>query len=248
VQNNGDVTRLTLEVIVSTLDDAIEAARGGADRLEVVRDLSSGGLTPPIDVVRRIQAEVPLPLRVMVRESDGYSCRSDDERRLLLDAARTLDALEVDGIVIGWIAEGRVDQVTLAAVLGAAPSLRATFHRAFDALPDPVATFDTLRQYPQIDRVLTGAGTGTWKSRCSTLERYARASGDALIVLPGGGIDADALEALADCRFVTEAHIGRAARIESAVDGRVSAEAIRMLRSAASRRDDSRESRPGRLP
>jgi copper homeostasis protein len=224
---------LILEVIVSTLDDALEAARGGADRLEVVRDLSRGGLTPSIDLVRRIQAEVPLPLRVMVRESDGYSCDSDDERQALVDAVRALDALGVDGIVIGWIADGHVDQKTLASVLNTAPSLHATFHRAFDTLPDPVAAFDVLRRHPQIDRVLTGAGTGTWKSRCARLEQYARAAGDDLIVLPGGEIDADALRTLADAGCVAEAHVGRAARQASAVDGRVSAERIRTLRRAA---------------
>jgi copper homeostasis protein len=224
---------LTLEVIVSTVEDAVESARGGADRLEVVRDLSRGGLTPSIDLVRRIQAEVPLPLRVIVRESDGYSCDSGDERQALVDAAGALDALEVDGIVIGWIAVGQVDQETLEAVLNAGPSLRATFHRAFDELPDPVAGFDVLQGYPQIDRVLTGAGTGPWTSRLATLERYARAAGNGLVVLPGGGIDAGALGVLARSGYVTEAHVGRAARKESTVDGRVSADAIRTLRRAA---------------
>lgn len=225
--------RLALEVIVSSVEDALEAVRGGADRLEVVRDLSRGGLTPSIDLVRRIQAHVQLPLRVMVRESDGYTCSSEGERRALVSAAQAFGALEVDGIVVGWVADGRVDEKTLTSVLAAAPSVRATFHRAFDDLPDPYAAFDVLRRHPQIDRVLTGAGAGPWASRLATLERYTRAAGDGLIVLPGGGIDADALRLLARTDYVTEAHVGRAARTESSVDGRVSADAIRGLRRAA---------------
>src|SRR5262245_41657408 len=122
---------LILEVIASSVEDAIAAARGGAHRLEVVRDLSSGGLTPSIDLVRRIQREVPLPLRVMVRESDGFVCSSNDERRALADHAMMLDALGVDGIVVGWTRDARIDEETLASVLEAGPSLRATFHRAF---------------------------------------------------------------------------------------------------------------------
>jgi copper homeostasis protein CutC len=59
-----------LEVIVTSLDDAIEAERGGATRLEVVRDLDRGGLTPSLGLVHDIVAAVRIPIRVMVRESD----------------------------------------------------------------------------------------------------------------------------------------------------------------------------------
>lgn len=227
------MTRLALEVIVSSVDDAIEAARGGAHRLEVVRERDRGGLTPPIALVQAIQRAVPLPLRVMVRESDGFACSSNDERRALADQAMMLDALGVDGIVVGWTRDARIDEETLAHVLEAGPSLRATFHRAFDALPDPEAALRVLRRFQQIDRVLTGAGTGAWTSRCATLRRYTRWAGTRIVVLPGGGIDEEALRALALCDSVTEAHVGRAARVGRAIDARVSAEAVRALRLAA---------------
>ena len=77
--------RLALEVIASSVEDAVEAARGGAHRLEIVRDLSRAGLTPAIELVQQIQREVALPLRVMVRESDGFACGSNDECRMLVD-------------------------------------------------------------------------------------------------------------------------------------------------------------------
>jgi copper homeostasis protein len=75
-----------VEVIVQTVEDAREATRGGARRLEVVRDIRSGGLTPPVSLVRAIAAETPLPLRVILRENDGYGT---DARELpaLRDAA-----------------------------------------------------------------------------------------------------------------------------------------------------------------
>ena len=61
-----------LEVIVQSVADAAEAEAGGADRLEVVREIERDGLTPPLDLVRSIIAATSLPLRVMVRESDGF--------------------------------------------------------------------------------------------------------------------------------------------------------------------------------
>jgi copper homeostasis protein len=224
--------RLTLEVIATSVEDAIEAARGGAGRLEVVRDLARDGLTPPIELVRRIQREVDLPLRVMVRESEGFACRSGDERRMLVDAAAAFDALGVDGLVVGWTRGDAIDEDTLAGVLSAAPSLRATFHHAFDALPDPENSLHVLQRFPQIDRVLTHGGSGAWPPRCATFTRYAQWGAPAISVLPGGGVDRDALCALAACGCVTEAHVGRAARIGHTVDGPVSAEAVRRLLEA----------------
>jgi copper homeostasis protein len=218
---------------VTSVEDAVEAARGGADRLEVVRELSRDGFTPSIDLVRRIHREVAVPLRVMVRESDGFACRSDDERRALVNSAAELNALGVDGLVVGWIRAGRIDEETLACVLDAAPAVRATFHRAFDSLGDPEAALRTLRRYPRVDRVLTGGGAGSWVSRSATLQRYARWAGSGLTLLPGGGIDEAAIRVLSTCDSVTEVHVGRAARLGHAVDGRVSAAAVTILRRAA---------------
>jgi copper homeostasis protein len=222
---------LTLEVIVSSVEDAIAAARGGADRLEVVRELDRSGLTPSIDLVRQIRHEVDLPLRVMVREADGFECRSQDECRLLADQAAALDAIRVDGLVVGWTRDGVIDESTLARVLRAAPTTRATFHHAFDQLPDPEAALRVLQQHRQIDRVLTRGGSGGWTSRCPAFARLARWAAPQITILPGGGVDADALRALAACGAVTEAHVGRAARVGGAVGGRVSAEAVSALRS-----------------
>ena len=60
-----------LEVIACSVEDAIQAEEGGADRLEIVSDLDVGGLTPPLELVREIRSEVNLPLRVMLREEAG---------------------------------------------------------------------------------------------------------------------------------------------------------------------------------
>lgn len=219
---------MNLEIIATSLEDAVAAWRGGAHRLEVVRDLSRGGFTPSLDLVRRIQREVPLPLRAMVRESDGFCCGSDDERRALCDYAAAFAALRLDGIVVGWTRDGRVDEETLGCVLATTPPLRATFHCAFDTLSDPEAALQVLRHHEQIDYVLTSAGAGPWTVRCETLARYARWAGPRIAMLIGGGVDAEAIPMLARSG-AAEAHVGRAARSGQAIDGRVSAEAVRGL-------------------
>ena len=69
IQSNPTPPRAKiLEVIVSSLEDAKQAEAGGADRLEVVRDLEVGGLTPDFQLVEQIAGAVRIPIRVMLRE------------------------------------------------------------------------------------------------------------------------------------------------------------------------------------
>ncbi|MCB1022260.1 MAG: copper homeostasis protein CutC, partial [Acidobacteria bacterium] len=151
-----------LEVIAMTVDEAREAERGGADRLEIVRDLDQGGLTPTLETVRAIQAAVDLPLRVMVRETADYKMRTSDDLERMRDAAAAFGAMQVDGIVVGFEKHGQADLESVGAILEAAPKTPATFHRAFEAVDDPLAEIARMRTLPQIDHILTSGGDGDW--------------------------------------------------------------------------------------
>ena len=163
--------RPLLEVIVQTLADALEAARGGADRLEVVRALEDGGLTPPLALVQEIAAQVTLPLRVMVRENAGYTT-GDGERPALRRAAAAFADARVDGIVIGFADAGELELDYVADVLTAAPEINVTFHRAFDQLRDPLAAIDAISRVPRVDRILTSGGAGPPSVRAERLRGY----------------------------------------------------------------------------
>lgn len=223
---------MLIEVIACSVDDAIEAERGGAGRVEIVRDLDRGGLTPPLDLVRRIRDRVSIPIRVMIRDAGGYAVRGDEAIARLAAAAAACAASGADGIVAGFLRGDRVDARPLEAVLAAGAPLRATFHHAFDDLPDPRAAIHELRQWEQIDRVLTtGRGRG-WARKAAQLGVLARHASPGIRVLAGGGVDAAALRVLARAG-VAEAHVGRAAREPQAAQGTVSARRVAALVEAA---------------
>ena len=221
---------MLLEVIVQSVADAREAQAGGADRLEVVREIARDGLTPSLDLVRAIQAEVPLPLRVMVRESDGFGITSPHELRILQHAFADLADLGVHGAVVGFARGGALDLGLLASVLSVAPGLPVTLHRAFDSVSDPEAAIDAALAFPQIDRILTSAGDGDWPRRCERLAGWSRRAGPRLTFLPGGGLDEEALRVLAASGCVTEAHVGKAARFPQVSTAPVSSERVARLR------------------
>lgn len=223
---------LVLEVIVSSVEDARAAEAGGADRLEVVRGLEAGGLTPPLDLVRAIAAETLLPLRVMVRENDGYELRTG-ELHQLRRAAAEFAALGVDGLVIGFASEGEPRLDDVARVLEAAPGVRATFHRAFDQLRDPLNAIDAITALPQIDRILTSGGSGTPEERAARLARYSARAGNRLTIIAGYAVDEAMIAAIARTGCVREAHVGRAVRERDSQQGTVLAERVRRLVSVA---------------
>src|SRR3954462_3158843 len=118
---------LLLEVIVQSAADARASTEGGADRLEVVRAIDQGGLTPLLSVVQAITAETRLPLRVMVRENDGYELAAGELPALLRAAAAFIDA-GVDGIVIGFAEAGEIVLDDLLQVIDGLPPVQITFH------------------------------------------------------------------------------------------------------------------------
>ena len=229
------MNQLLLEVIVQTVADAVEAARGGADRLEVVRNIAAGGLTPPLAIVRAIAAETALPLRVMVRENAGYQTTAR-ELNALRAAAAEFAALGVDGLglVLGFADPSRIHRADVMSVLASAPYVRATFHRAFDCLEDSLTAIDALRHVPQIDRVLTSGGDGAPAARCARLSVLAARAGDRFGIIAGGGVTEELIELIARQRCVHEVHVGRAAREGNDPDAPVSEARVRRLRQLAS--------------
>jgi copper homeostasis protein len=230
---------LLLEVIVQTVEDAVAATRGGADRLEVVRDIRQGGLTPALSLVSEIAAATPLPLRVMVRERDSYTLESPDLDPLR-HAARELARLGVDGIVAGFATAGMPALDDLRRVVDSSV-LRVTFHRAFDALRDPLGAVDLVAAVPGVDRILTSGGDGPPSVRADRLARLAARAAGRLTIVAGGGVDREALECFVRTACVREVHVGRAARPNHDPDAPVSVHLVSGLRAIADRSG-------GRLP
>jgi len=215
-----------LEVIVCSVADAVEAERGGAGRLEIVRDLHQGGLTPSLELVREIKLATELPVRVMLRESPSYRTNGPDEADLLCRAAEAFASLDVDGFVLGFLNGGEVDVELTQRVLACAPHIRATFHHAFENTNEKLRAIREVKRLPQVDRILSHGGTDQLTSRVQRLAEYEHAGAPELTILAGGGIDAKAIMEIKRATRIREFHVGRAARLNFQVDGGVQASLV----------------------
>lgn len=220
---------MILEVIACSVDDAIEAQKGGASRLEVVRDLDRGGLTPSIDLIREIKNAVDLPMRVMVRESDGFTTSGEMEVEKLCKIAAELSELGVDGLVVGFLKGDRVDLDATARVLHCAPALKATFHHAFEAAGDQLQALREIKTLSQVDRILSSGGAGEWEARMQRLDHYVHRGAPEITIIAGGRIAGDEIASLRRATRIREFHVGRAARRGFSIDGDVEAELVREL-------------------
>lgn len=212
---------LLLEVIACSVADAIEAEQGGAHRLEVVRDLGQGGLTPSWQLVEEIKRAVDLPLRVMLRDSTTFEVTGPDEIARLCEAAEHFASLDVDGFVLGFVKGREVDIELTQQVLACAPVVRATFHHAFEETKNKVRALSDLRRLPQVDRVLSSGGTDELQLRIQRLDEYQKAASPELAIIAGGVVDGDAIVKIGRETAIREFHVGRAARARFRVEGRV---------------------------
>lgn len=56
-----------IEVIVQNDEEAIEAEKLGADRLELVAAIQEGGLTPSYGTIKQVLHSVRIPVSIMIR-------------------------------------------------------------------------------------------------------------------------------------------------------------------------------------
>ncbi|WP_245931203.1 copper homeostasis protein CutC [Actinokineospora auranticolor] len=144
-----------LEIIALTVADAVAAQDGGADRIEVVAEMDRDGLTPRPELVAEMRAAVDIPLRIMVRGTDGFTADADELARLLAVVAE-LRAAGAEEFVLGFLTEdGHVDLEATRVVVESLDGCPWTFHRAVDHAADTERAWADLRGLPGLDTVLT---------------------------------------------------------------------------------------------
>ncbi|MFF9016368.1 copper homeostasis protein CutC [Streptomyces sp. NPDC014870] len=223
--------RAVLEVIALDEEDAVAAQAGGADRLELVTDMAADGLTPSRTGFAAIRAAVDIPLRVMLRLTDGFAAGDID--RLVARAADLRDA-GADQFVLGFLTpDGDADLVAVERLVTVLDGCRWTFHRAIDRTPDRDALRKQLADLPGLDTYLTaGSPTGVDDGLPVLLAEAARAGepGYEPQILVGGGLRLDHLPRLRAAGLAAF-HIGGASRPHGWT-APVSPDAVRVWREA----------------
>lgn len=178
-----------LEVCIDTLESAIAAESGGADRLELCKDLSVGGLTPSVELALQVIQATAIPCMMMVRPRGGNFVYSTAEFARMKKAVILAHKLELKGVVFGLLLpDGHIDVVRTTELVALARPMQVTFHRAFDECADPFLALKQL-QVIGVDRILTSGQKAKATDAPNLLSELVVKSKGRPVIMPGSGIN-----------------------------------------------------------
>ena len=202
-----------LEISVEALESALAAERGGADRIELCRNLSVGGVTPDADLLRAVRAQVRIPIFSMVRPRAGdfvYSSAEFTEMKRSVVGAKESG---MDGVVLGVLTkEHRVDVERTRELTELARPLPVTYHRAFDEIADLDQALEDIIQ-SGAKRILTSGGAKSALEGAATLAELIDAAGERIAIVPGAGISSVNIAEVARRTRAREFHSGLSAAL-----------------------------------
>ncbi len=199
--------RILVEICCGSLEDALEAAAGGADRVELCSALFLGGLTPSFGTIAEAKARLKIPVVVMIRPRGGGFCYTPTEMAVMERDTVLAGEQGADGIVFGILkADGAIDEERCRRIRKLIGSRQAVFHRAFDVTPDPFRSLDQLVEMG-FTRVLTSGQEDTAPEGAALIKRLIDYAGDRIEVLPGGGIKPNTLRQIVEATGCKQVHL-----------------------------------------
>ncbi len=195
-----------LEIAAGSVASALAAQEGGADRVELCDNLGEGGTTPSYGTLAVVRERLHIPIHVLIRPRGGDFLYDEAELEVMRRDIEACAQLGCDGVVIGALdADGAVDVARCRELIAAAGKLGVTFHRAFDAVRDQAHALEDVIALG-CARVLTSGGRASAPEGAEAIAALVRRAGPRLAVMPGAGIDAGNVRALAERTGAPEFH------------------------------------------
>jgi copper homeostasis protein len=211
---------MRIEICVDSVEGALAAQRGGADRVELCDNLMEGGTTPSAGTIKLARKLLTIGIQVIIRPRAGDFLYSDVEMDVMREDIRVAKQLRADGVVIGCLtAAGDIDVPRTRELIELARPLNVTFHRAFDLCREPRQALEDLVSLG-VDRVLTSGQEASCLEGLDLLAELNRQAAGRLIVLPGGGITPRNVRRIVEATGVSEVHLSARSSVESRMEFR----------------------------
>lgn len=191
---------MQLEICVDSVESAMAAERGGAQRVELCSDYAEGGITPSAGLIALVRQRIGIGLFVMIRPRGGDFCYTGLEFEVMQQDVRQARELGADGIVLGVLDEhARIDVERTRQLVELAAPLPVTFHRAIDMTPNPCAALSEVIATGAA-RVLTSGGAA------KVVAGMVEAAGARIGVMAAGGITPETIIGVAEATRASEFH------------------------------------------
>jgi len=198
--------RICIEACIASVEDAIAAYDGGADRLELNMALRLDGLTPSLGLLRRVKAAVPLPVIVMIRPR-GFGFRYSSSEFAVMQS--DIDAFLQEGIAgfaFGILSDSQeIDIPRTRQIVQQIEGVESVFHRAFDVTPNPDTALNRLIDLG-ITRILTSGHMPTALQGLENLKILQQKAASRIEILPGSGVKPSNVTTLLNQTGCTQIH------------------------------------------
>jgi len=202
-----------LEVAANSVASALAAEAGGAARVELCSALEVGGLTPSHATIATVMERLHIPVHVLIRPRAGDFVYDDLECEVMRRDIETCKVLGCAGVVIGVLtAAGDLDMPRCRGLMDAARGTSVTFHRAFDFVRDPKHTLEAIIALG-CDRLLTSGQGADALAGAPLIRRLVEQAHGRITIMPGGGIDARNIAAIAQATGAHEFHASAKVRV-----------------------------------
>jgi copper homeostasis protein len=224
---------MKLELIIENKQEAIQAEKLGADRLELVSAMKEGGLTPSYGTIKQVLGSVKIPVQIMVRPHGYHFYYNEEDFQVICEDIRMIVELGGNRIVFGALHEnGAVNEEMLSEIIQQFPDIDITFHRAFDEVESQESEYHTLNKYKKnVKRILTSGGEATCEKGKEQLAKLVKLSRelDGPRIMAGSGLSPENIAGIHQIVGAEQYHFGSAVRVDGSFANEFSQTAIERI-------------------
>lgn len=197
---------VVVEIVVYNIESAMNAQKGGADRIELCDNPAEGGTTPSFGVMEIVRQAVTMDVYAMIRPRGGDFVYTAYEYYAMKRDIELCKRASMDGVVLGILKpNGALDKDRCRKLIEAARPMKVTCHRAFDVIRDPLEGLEDCIEVG-FDRILTSGQAQTAPEGINLLKELVTKAGNRISIMPGSGIHEGNAKLIVESTGATDIH------------------------------------------
>lgn len=209
-----------LECCVDSVESAIEADKGGADRIELAANLIIGGTSPSIALYNEIRRQSDIKIFALLRPRFGDFHYTENEFKILKEEVAMFREAGADGVVIGCLnTDGTLDVEKMEELIKEAGDMHITLHRAFDMTKDPFETLELAKKLG-IKTILTSGQKNNAREGKELIKELVEKAGEDIEILVGSGVNAEVIKEFLEDTNATSYHMSGKINLDSKMEYR----------------------------
>jgi copper homeostasis protein len=197
---------MTIEIAANNYNSAFVAWQGGANRIELVNNLSEGGTTPSAGTLAECIVNIPIDCYPIIRPRGGDFLYNKSEVNTMLYDINVFKNMGCKGIVIGALtSDGNIDMAINKALMAQAGDMQITFHRAFDRTKNADESLQKIIDLG-CHRILTSGQFANAYDGRFALQTLVEKANNRIIIMPGAGVNKNNSKEILQITNATEIH------------------------------------------